>query len=218
MARPKKFLALEPFEARTRRQSELYAAIHQHPLTIADGPAGTGKTHVTTRVAAELILSGKIDRHILLRPLVAVEDEDLGAIPGDLDEKLAPWARPIMEELKHIVPKQQLAEWPVQTIPIGLIRGLTFDNAIVHVTEAQNLTPTQAMVIATRMGANSHLVFDGDPGQADRQGNVLALLTKVAERLDMPFGHVVFEEEDCVRSDFTRRWLRAWAEVQASAA
>lgn len=216
MARPKKPVDLEPFKARNSKQQGLYEAIRDRTLTLASGAAGTGKTHITARVAAEMILSGQLERHIILRPLVAVEDEDLGSLPGDLEEKIAPWARPVMDELKHIVPKQQLPEWPVETVPIGLIRGLTFENAFVHVTEAQNLTPAQLHAIATRLGENSRLVIDGDPSQCDGPSGILALVTNVAKRLGEPFGHVVFKAEDCVRSEFTRRWLQAWDAVQAN--
>lgn len=206
--------ALDPlpkFSPRTPKQAEYHRQIHQYDMTFGVGPAGTGKTHVVAQVAAELFEAGKIDRLIIIRPTIAVEGEDLGALPGGLDEKMAPWARPVFDELAKVACAERRKSWQIEPVPIAFIRGRTFDDALIHVSEAQNLTMAQAKAIVTRVGANSKLVIEGDPDQSDLPSvNTLAQIIRCAGFTGVDFGLSRFVVDDVVRSPLAQAWLRAF--------
>jgi len=205
---------LPEFQARSEKQSQYLKAIRSNNLTFGIGPAGTGKTHVVARAAAEAICSGKFTKHIIIRPTISVEDEELGALPGDVDQKMDPWMRPILDELKMIVPFELLQKWPIECVPIAFIRGRNFANAFVHVTEAQNLTIKQCKAIVTRMCEDSKLVVEGDPEQSDLREGALERLIRIAKLMSEPFGLVRFEIDDVVRSERVKQWLKAFAAEQ----
>lgn len=206
----RKPVALPSFHPRTPRQKTYYDQILSNPVTFGVGPAGTGKTCVAAYAAAHLLETGKVDRLILTRPIVAVENEDLGAVPGDIDEKMAPWAMPVLYELEKVAGKERVRKWDIETAPIGLIRGRTFENAVVHVSEAQNLTLVQAKALVTRQGENCHMVIEGDPEQSDIPNSaLLSLISLAAKGVDHALTE--FLAEDVVRSRVVRQWLEVFA-------
>ena len=143
-------------------------------IVFATGPAGTGKTMLAVQWAIDQLKYGDAAKIIITRPAVSV-DEDHGFLPGDLNEKMAPWTRPIMDvvaenynskEIEHMV-----AEGIIETSPLAYMRGRTFKNSVIIADEMQNATPSQMKMLLTRLGIGSKMVVTGDLQQADRPSN-----------------------------------------------
>ena len=159
---------------RVRPQSEgqrtLMEAIQAHALTLALGPAGTGKTYLAISAAVEALDEGKVDRIVLSRPAIEA-GEKLGYLPGDMQEKLAPYLRPLYDALSDRMGgkrvKQALADGTIEIAPIAFMRGRTLNSAFVVIDEAQNCTYAQIKMLLTRLGWHSTMVLTGDPDQSD---------------------------------------------------
>lgn len=138
------------------------------------GPAGTGKTLLAVQVAVKLFLSGNIDKIIVTRPAVSV-DEDLGFLPGTLEQKMAPWTRPIFDVLREYFQAKEIEgmieEGIIEIAPLAYMRGRTFKNSFILADEMQNATPNQMKMLLTRLGENSQMAVTGDLAQADRQND-----------------------------------------------
>jgi phosphate starvation-inducible PhoH-like protein len=167
-------------------QRQLMQAIDSHSLTVALGPAGTGKTYLAVTAAVEALEEGRIDRIVLSRPAVEA-GESLGFLPGDLHEKLAPYLRPLYDALNERIGgkrvRQYLAEGTIEIAPIAYMRGRTLNNAFVVIDEAQNCTYGQIKMLLTRLGWHSTMVLTGDPDQSDLLDG-LSGLADIARRLD----------------------------------
>ena len=141
------------------------------PIVFATGPAGTGKTLVSTLYAIKQFREGKVDKIIITRPAVSV-DEQHGFLPGTLVEKMAPWTRPIMdifEEFYHPKEIEYLVEEnKIEIAPLAYMRGRTFKNAVILADEMQNATQEQMKMLLTRIGDGSKLIVNGDLNQHDR--------------------------------------------------
>ena len=135
------------------------------------GPAGTGKTLLAVQVAVKMFKEGKVDKIIVTRPAVSV-DEDLGFLPGTLEEKMAPWTRPIFDvfgdNFNQAEVERQMREKVLEISPLAYMRGRTFKNSVIIADEMQNATPNQMKMLLTRLGEGSKMVVTGDLGQADR--------------------------------------------------
>jgi phosphate starvation-inducible protein PhoH and related proteins len=159
---------------RVRPQSEgqraLMEAIQTHALTLALGPAGTGKTYLAISAAVEALDEGRVDRIVLSRPAIEA-GEKLGYLPGDMQEKLAPYLRPLYDALSDRMGgkrvKQALVDGTIEIAPIAFMRGRTLNSAFVVIDEAQNCTYAQIKMLLTRLGWHSTMVFTGDPDQSD---------------------------------------------------
>ncbi len=155
---------------RTDGQRELMEAINGHNLTLALGPAGSGKTYLAISAAVEALEAGKIERIVLSRPAMEA-GESLGYLPGDMHEKMAPYLRPLYDALgdrmggKRV--KQYLDDGTIEIAPIGFMRGRTLNNAFVVIDEAQNCTYSQLKMLLSRLGWHSTMVVTGDPDQSD---------------------------------------------------
>jgi len=140
-------------------------------IILAIGPAGTGKTMLAVQNGIRLFQEGKVDRIVVTRPAVSV-DEDLGFLPGDLNEKMAPWTRPIFDVLGEYYQKKEIAsmleEGTIEISPLAYMRGRTFKNAYIVADEMQNATVNQMKMLLTRLGEGSKMVVTGDLAQADR--------------------------------------------------
>jgi len=149
--------------------SKLYA--EQTSIVLAIGPAGTGKTMLAVQYGIKLFQEGKVDKIVVTRPAVSV-DEDLGFLPGDLNEKMAPWTRPIFDVLGEYYQKKEIAnmleEGTIEISPLAYMRGRTFKNAYIVADEMQNATQNQMKMLLTRLGEGSKMVVTGDLAQADR--------------------------------------------------
>lgn len=167
-------------------QRELMAAIDEHNLTIALGPAGTGKTYLAVSAAVEAYQSGRVARIVLTRPAVEA-GESLGFLPGDLHDKLAPYLRPLYDALNERIGgkrvRQLMTEGAIEIAPVAYMRGRTLNNAFVVIDEAQNCTYGQIKMLLTRLGWHSTMVVTGDPDQSDLLEG-LSGLADIARRLD----------------------------------
>ncbi len=184
-------------------QQQLMDAIDAQSVVLALGPAGTGKTYLAIAKAVEALESGKVQRIVLSRPAVEA-GESLGYLPGDLNEKLAPYLRPLYDALTERLGtkrlKTLLAEGMIEIAPVAYMRGRTLSECFVVIDEAQNCTYGQIKMLLTRLGWRSTMVLTGDPDQTDLLPG-LSGLRETAERLqsvpDVPV--VRLAEGDIVR-------------------
>jgi phosphate starvation-inducible PhoH-like protein len=143
-------------------------------IVFAIGPAGTGKTMLAVQWAVDQLKYGSADKIIITRPAVSV-DEEHGFLPGDLNEKMAPWTKPIFDVFSENFNAREIEnfvkEGVIETSPLAYMRGRTFKNAVVIADEMQNATPSQMKMLLTRLGTDSKMVVTGDLQQADRPSN-----------------------------------------------
>lgn len=159
--------------ARTPGQQKLLDLLtqYQYKIIVALGPAGTGKTYLTTVRAIERFQKGEIDKIVITRPATSV-DEQHGFLPGDLNMKMEPWVKPIFDVLqKHFLPPQIeefIHRGQIEIAPLAYMRGRTFDDAVIIGDEMQNSTPSQIKMLMTRLGKGSQMIITGDVRQSDR--------------------------------------------------
>jgi phosphate starvation-inducible PhoH-like protein len=161
-------------------------AIDDKNLIMALGPAGTGKTYIAIAKAVEALEAGKVGRIVLSRPAVEA-GESLGYLPGDMEEKLAPYLRPLYDAMSDRLSVKRMralmAEGAIEIAPVGFMRGRTLNNAFVVIDEAQNCTYMQLKMLLTRLGWNSTMVVTGDPNQSDLLPGISGL-GDVAEKFE----------------------------------
>ncbi|TAN64403.1 MAG: PhoH family protein [Magnetospirillum sp.] len=184
-------------------QRRLLTAIEEGNLTVALGPAGTGKTYLAISAAVEAFDEGRVARIMLSRPAVEA-GESLGFLPGDLQDKMAPYLRPLYDALSDRLGGKRLrgllADGSIEIAPIAYMRGRTLNNAFIVIDEAQNCTYGQIKMLLTRLGWHSTMVLTGDPDQSDLLPGMSGL-TDIADRLrNVPDVAVVdLTERDIVR-------------------
>jgi phosphate starvation-inducible protein PhoH and related proteins len=205
------FIPPPTLRAQTEPQRRLISSLRNNTLTIATGPAGVGKTYVALSVAADMLQNHTVDRLVITRPLMGVDDEDIGALPGDLETRLAPWCLPMLDVLEERLGSTfvtyLLKTDRIRISPLAMMRGSSFKNAFVFVTEAQNLSVAQTKMFLTRVGTDSKVCVDGDPLQSDRR-NMNGLQDAITRLIDLNnVGIVEFTREDVVRSAFCRSVL-----------
>ena len=183
------------------------------------GPAGTGKTLIAVQVAVKLFKEGVVDKIIVTRPAVSV-DEDLGFLPGTLEQKMAPWTRPIFDVFEEYYTPDQieymLNDNKVEIAPLAYMRGRTFKDSYIIADEMQNATDNQMKMLLTRIGEGSKLVVTGDLAQHERgyESNGLKcfierLTSKGSDRIKM----VQFANTDIERHPVVTEVLRLYNEV-----
>lgn len=188
--RPEKKTRQKPIDIvpKSRAQESLVLALidKRVSIAIAVGPAGTGKTYLAMQAAIKALRTGEIEKIVLTRPAVGVDDEQHGFLPGDLIAKMAPWTRPLLDVLhEYYSPKdvaQMLEDQIIEISPLAYMRGRTFKNAWIVADEMQNATPSQMKMLLTRIGVGSKVVVTGDVEQADRKTHNNGLLD-IAQRL-----------------------------------
>ena len=167
-------------------QQQLMDAIDEKSVVLALGPAGTGKTYLAIAKAVEALETGKVGRIVLSRPAVEA-GESLGFLPGDLNEKLAPYLRPLYDALTERLGtkrlKAMLADGIIEIAPVAYMRGRTLSECFVVIDEAQNCTYTQIKMLLTRLGWQSTMVLTGDPDQTDLLPGISGL-NDIAQRLE----------------------------------
>ncbi len=184
-------------------QRQLLKAIEEGNLTLALGPAGTGKTYLAIAAAVEAFDEGRVARIMLSRPAVEA-GESLGFLPGDLQDKMAPYLRPLYDALSDRLGGKRLrallADGSIEIAPIAYMRGRTLNNAFIVIDEAQNCTYGQIKMLLTRLGWHSTMVLTGDPDQSDLLPGISGL-SDIADRLRaLPDVAVVdLTERDIVR-------------------
>ena len=169
------------------------------PITIGTGPAGSGKTMLACQVAIEYIHKYPRGKVILTRPIVAA-DEDMGYLPGDIDQKMEPWARPMYDIFERYMTHNQM-DRSVVIEPLGYMRGRTFTNTLIIADEMQNATPNQMKMLLTRIGTGTKLVVTGDLEQSDLgKDNGLAELIYRMDGMELDYmQHVNMQDDDIVR-------------------
>jgi phosphate starvation-inducible PhoH-like protein len=184
-------------------QRRLIEAIEQRNLVVAAGPAGTGKTYLAIAKAVEALEQQKVSRIILSRPAVEA-GESLGFLPGSLEDKLAPYLRPLYDCLTERMGGKRLkalmAENIIEIAPVAYMRGRTLNNAFIVIDEAQNCTYGQLKMMLTRLGWKSTMVITGDPDQTDLLPGISGL-GQIADKLSVleDVAVVRLEERDIVR-------------------
>jgi phosphate starvation-inducible protein PhoH and related proteins len=158
------------------RNQELYVSAlldDETDIIVAVGPAGTGKTYLAIQAAIKKLREEQVDRIILTRPAIGVEDEQHGFLPGDINQKMEPWTRPLFDVLREYYTAKEIAhmleEQIIEIAPLAFCRGRNFKNSYIVLDEAQNCTPGQLKMIMTRLSVGSKLVITGDIEQADRK-------------------------------------------------
>jgi phosphate starvation-inducible PhoH-like protein len=190
------------------------------PMIFATGPAGCGKTYLAALAAVKLFIAGDFDKLVFVRPAVSVDDEKFGFLPGKLDEKVAPWVRPLFDALGEIYSppeiKKMMENEVIELAPMAMMRGRTFKNSLILADEMQNSTPSQMKMILTRLGEGSRMFVTGDLKQADRTAENNGLLD--FNKLCAQFGDseyvswVHFAYHDIERHPAVREILRIYKE------
>jgi phosphate starvation-inducible PhoH-like protein len=200
---------------------ELYLeSLRNKPITITNGPAGSGKTFLVTGVALEKLLNKEVDKIVFTRPVVEA-DEELGFLPGTLEQKLDPYLRPLFDAVQdHVGPtmsKKLLEGGQIEIAPLAYMRGRTFNNAFVVLDEAQNSTAKQMKMFLTRIGYGSFYTVNGDVTQTDlsvprdvdkatwEHGLSYAMRKLTGKSENISF--IEFYNKDVVRSDMCREVL-----------
>lgn len=177
---------VKTIKPRSEGQRDLMEAIQTHNLTMAIGPAGSGKTYLAICAAVEALEKGQVEKIILSRPAMEA-GESLGYLPGDMHEKMAPYLRPLYDALgdrmggKKV--RQYMDDGTIEIAPVGFMRGRTLNNAFIVIDEAQNCTYGQLKMLLSRLGWHSTMVVTGDPDQSDLLPGVSGL-ADVADKFD----------------------------------
>lgn len=199
---------------KTEAQYNYHQLMLDKTLIIGDGPAGTGKSYVCTKWACEELDARRISKIIVTRPALEAGDEQMGFLPGTLEEKFAPYFEPfrrvMVDHFSQTVMENLMKRGRIEVAPLAYLRGLTFENAVVILDEAQNTTPAQMKLFLTRIGEGCTVIINGDNDQKDIRGK--SGLEDAIERFETmeSVGRIQFTDEDVVRSGFVREVLRRY--------
>ncbi|MEL6938959.1 MAG: PhoH family protein [Cyanobacteria bacterium J06598_1] len=206
--------------AKTFRQQQYIKALRTSDLTFCTGPAGTGKTFLAAMVAVKAVMNEEYEKLILTRPAVEA-GEKLGFLPGDLQEKVNPYLRPLYDALHELLEPDKIPSLMergiIEVAPLAYMRGRTLSNAFVILDEAQNTTPAQMKMVLTRLGFNSRMVVTGDVTQTDLPGyqeSGLAKATKILAKVDgIEFCQLT--KADVVRHALVQRIVAAYEQFES---
>lgn len=189
-------------------------------MVLVTGSTGSGKTLFAVTQAIEFLLKEKIEKIIITRPVISVE-EDIGFLPGTMEEKMNPWLQPIYDVLYKFFDSKELGklftEKKIEICPVGYMRGRSFHNTYIIADEMQNSTPQQMKMITTRVGINSKLVITGDNEQSDIENNGLLDLTKRLSNtknrnVKKMIKIIEMKESDVMRSSLTKNIIKLYNE------
>ncbi len=204
-------------QPKTTGQREYLQQIAQHDIVVGIGPAGTGKTYLAVAAAVDALARKRVRRIILARPAVEA-GENLGFLPGDLQEKVDPYLRPLYDALEDMMPRDRvqkaLETRTIEIAPLAYMRGRTLSDAFVILDEAQNATGMQMKMFLTRLGVNSRAVITGDKTQIDlaaREDSGLLQVERILPGIE-GIGFCYLTETDVVRHRLVRDIIRAYAE------
>lgn len=207
-----KGLTIKP---KSKNQKELVNTISKKDLTFAIGPAGTGKTYLAVAMAVQALKSKQVRKIIITRPAVEA-GENLGFLPGNLEDKVDPYLRPIYDALEEMIPSEKLNNYKenniIEIAPLAYMRGRTLNNAFVLLDEAQNTTSMQMKMFLTRLGTESKMVITGDASQIDlpgRQTSGLLYAKKALEGIN-DIGFVYLDGKDVVRHSIVQKVIQAF--------
>jgi len=204
-----------PVSPKTFGQKRYLDLIEQHDLTFGIGCAGSGKTFLAMAMAVQALRSGDVKRIVLTRPAVEA-GEALGYLPGDLQEKIFPYLRPLYDALYDMVDLEEIQKLMdkgvIEIAPLAYMRGRTLGNAFVILDEGQNATTEQMFMFLTRLGQNSKCVVTGDPTQVDLPRNAKSGLVEALQALESTkgIGFLWFEEKDIIRHELVGKIVEAY--------
>jgi phosphate starvation-inducible PhoH-like protein len=206
-------------KAKTFNQKRLVESMHVNDMVFAIGPAGTGKTYTGVALAVKALKEKQVKRIILTRPAVEA-GENLGFLPGDLNEKLDPYMQPLYDALRDMIPsttlQSHIEKGIIQIAPLAFMRGRTLDNAFVILDEAQNTTHSQMKMFLTRMGKNAKFMITGDPGQIDLPRRMISglkealLILKNAKGI----GIIYLDDKDVIRHPLVKKIIDSYKAIE----
>ncbi len=202
-------------KAKTAGQKKYFQVANKNDICFAIGPAGTGKTYLAVALAVSALKRGIVKRIVLARPAVEA-GESLGFLPGDFQEKIDPYLRPLYDALDDMMPSEKLKGYLekgiIEIVPLAYMRGRTLNNAFVILDEAQNATDVQMKMFLTRLGANSKAIITGDITQIDLPAKTKSGLVQAKEILSgiTGVGFVYFDREDVVRHKLVKDIIDAY--------
>ena len=200
-------------------------------IVLGVGSAGTGKTLFACHQAIRELKTGSVNKVILTRPMVAVDDEQMGFLPGDINAKMAPWVRPFMDIFADYYSQKEIdtlvADKVVEISPLAFMRGRTFKHSFIIADEMQNSSPSQMLMLITRIGDNSRMVITGDLQQSDKtvvglQNGLQDFLNKIIKNENTAntangIKYIKFSVDDIERSNIVETILRIYKEPQVGA-
>lgn len=208
------------YKPKTKNQKIYVDLMNEKSLVVALGPAGTGKTLLACVNAIEMLQKGEIQKIILTRPMVTVEDEEVGFLPGNLIAKMDPWTRPMMDIFSEYYTTQDIIAMihsgKIEICPLAYMRGRTFHKSFIIADEMQNSSPTQILMLSTRLGEKSKMVIMGDLQQSDhktKKNGLSDFLDKYDKRVETEIygiGMVTLDREDILRSKIVSQILELY--------
>ena len=211
-----------PIVARSAGQRNYVEAIDKHDIVFGIGPAGTGRTYLAVAMAVSALKKDQVSRIILTRPAVEA-GEALGFLPGELEQKIAPYLRPLYDALRDMLEPEEIersiARQTIEVAPLAYMRGRTLNNAFVILDEAQNTTTEQMFMLLTRIGPRSKCVITGDVTQIDLPANKRSGVVEALQALkNVPgISIVYFNERDVVRHELVRSIITAYQQHRSPA-
>ena len=212
----------DSIQPRTYRQQQYVMAMENHDLIFGVGPAGTGKTYLAAVAAVSALQSGKFERIILTRPAVEA-GESLGFLPGDLQQKIDPYLRPLYDAMNEMIGAEKVPQLMergiIEVAPLAYMRGRTLSNSFIIVDEAQNTTAAQMKMVLTRLGFKSRMVVTGDITQIDlprHQKSGLIIAMNILQGVQgVSFN--LFDKSDVVRHPLVHNIIAAYEEAENNA-
>ncbi|BAZ29259.1 PhoH family protein [Cylindrospermum sp. NIES-4074] len=209
----------EEIRAKTFVQRKYINYLRKNDLTFGIGPAGTGKTYLAVVIAVQALLSNQFERLILTRPAVEA-GEKLGFLPGDLQQKVDPYLRPLYDAINEFIDPEKvpnlIERGVIEIAPLAYMRGRTLNNAFIIVDEAQNTTPSQMKMVLTRLGFGSRMVITGDITQTDlplNQQSGLIVALRILKQVE-GIACCEFSQKDVVRHPLVQRIVTAYEEYE----
>lgn len=208
-----------PLQPLNEKQAEYIEAIKNNPITICTGVWGSSKTYIPSIIAADLLVSKKIEKLVIARPTEG-KGKSVGFGKGSFDEKMYNWCLPIIDNLKQRMGfghyEAMLENGRIELLVLEQVKGRSWDNTFLLVDECEDLEPTVAKSLVGRQGTNTTTVITGDINQQDlKQHSGLQLLLDVSSQYDVPVKHIDFNDwKYCVRSDEAKAWGMAFEKYE----
>ncbi len=204
------------YTAKTANQATYIKMLEERDpsVVVAHGPAGTGKTKLAVEVGLWKLLQRDVDKLVLTRPAVPVDDEQHGFLPGSLNDKMRPWLMPVMDAVEDagLTLSSLILEGRIEIAPLAFMRGRTFKKSWVIVDEAQNCTSGQMLMLLTRIGEGSKIIVNGDVTQHDRESDGLSdLINRLAHNSSTNIDHIALSAADVQRSAVVTDVLRLYS-------
>ena len=206
--------ASKPLVPKNDNQADYIEILREGSSVFALGPAGTGKTYLPARIAAQRLMKGDIEKIIITRVTASKKEHAIGFLPGNIDAKMKPWLTPVLEGIRAEVSQTQLDQWKAngqfEIVPFEYMRGRTFDKACVILDEAQNAAFDDLTLFLTRTGEGTQVVVAGDHTQVDIPNSGLEEIVNISDDNEI-MDVVEFTEDDVVRSELAKKWVKAIA-------